>query len=178
MIFLLESNRHASIACNNSRFYSVVQNSRNVKHTRYINYLCISFCRVLGYSNSFVLSFFFLRLFSSHLEFQCMNSFSPLKILLGCLLWIDYLILWIHILAVQESVNGHLWNLTAHQTSLLQVPAWMTCTLTCTPRDILTHWGLAYFHIGWKLFPKLLHKNIFFHHPKETGHVWSHEDEK
>lgn len=118
MIFLLESNRHASIACNNSTFYSMVQNSRNVKHICYINYLCIRFCWVLGYSHLSVLvsppppPF----LFSSHLEFQCMNSFSPLKILLGYyFLWIEYLILGRDILAVQESVNGHLWNLTANQ---------------------------------------------------------------
>lgn len=163
MIFLLASNRHASIACNDSRFYSVVQNSRNVTHIPYINYLCISFCWLLGYSNSFVLAFlFFFLLFSSHLDFQCMNSFSPLKILLGYLFWIEYLILGIHTLAVQESVNGHLWDLTADQTSALQVPVLMTCTLACAPRDGPAHWGLAYFHIGWKLFPKLLHKNVLF----------------
>lgn len=33
MIILLKSNKHVNIACNNSRFCSVVQNSRNVKYT-------------------------------------------------------------------------------------------------------------------------------------------------
>lgn len=32
MIFLLKSNRHVNIACNNSRFCSVVQNSKNLKY--------------------------------------------------------------------------------------------------------------------------------------------------
>lgn len=60
-----------------------------------------------------------------------------------------------------EWANGRLWNVTAHQVSLVQVPVWMTCALACTPRDVLTHSGLAYFHSGWKLFPKFLHKTRF-----------------
>lgn len=93
MIFLLECNRHASIACNNSRFYRVLQNSRSVKFIRYINYLYVHFCRVLGCSNSFIPPFFFFFfLFSSHWEFQCMNSFNLLKTLpaLSPLDWVPY----------------------------------------------------------------------------------------
>lgn len=80
MIFLLESNRHASIACNNSRFYRVLQNSRSVKHIRYINYLCMHFCRVMGKKSSyFLFFFFFLPFFPQSLGVSIHEPLQPFK---------------------------------------------------------------------------------------------------
>lgn len=181
MIFLLASNRHASIACNDSRFYSVVQNSRNVTHIPYINYLCISFCWLLGYSNSFVLAFlFFFSSFFQSLRLSMHELLQPFKNFawLSLLDWVP------HPWNTYTCCSGiSEWpSLRSNSRSNLSVAG--ACADDVHTRVRTQRWTSSLrtgiFSYWMKIVPKVATQKcsfFFFHHPKETGHVWSHENE-